>query len=195
MTSPADASLQMNRADHGVAHGADHSVKHDLVSDPGLPADFSALSALAQKWMPYLQQGGNLAGLVGYSDEDLDVFYTAAYQLYEAGRHADAMPVFGFLAAMDPTQARFHHGVAACLQCTGRFKEAAGSFVLLKLMEPEQPEHLLHLAECLIGAGDAQAAAGMLESLVEECVNPAHAPLKSQAEALRKLLREPVTSP
>lgn len=187
MTAPAAASAHINRADHGV--------DHELESDRGLPTGFSDLSALAKKWLPYLQQGGNLAGMVGYSDEDLDVFYTAAYQLYEAGRHADAMPVFGFLAAMDPTQARFHHGVAACLQCAGRHKEAAGSFVLLKLMEPEQPEHLLHLTECLIGAGDAQAAVGMLDSLVEECVNPAHAALKSQAEALRKLLREPLSSP
>ncbi len=184
-----DAREVPQPAGDGTAPGDASS--SDAATAEALFAQLSGFSGDALKLVDWIQKGGNFASLAGFSDDDLDIFYAAAYQLYEAGRHEEALPVFGFLAGMDSLDTRYHLGVGSCLQCAGRYKEAAGSFVLLKILEPDQPEHLLHLAECLLGTGDADAAAGILDSLLEECKGPEHAELKSRGEAMLKLLREP----
>lgn len=134
---------------------------------------------------------GSVGDAMGFTAENLDTFYAAGYQLFEQGEYANAMTVFSYLSVLDPGDIRFHQAVAACLVWLERYKEAAGSYVLLKLLEPEQPEHLLRLAECTVSAGDPQAAVGILESLIEECIAPEHDELRIQAEAMRKLLRSP----
>lgn len=154
-----------------------------MTTQPSAPVEPETHRLLA-----WLQQGGNLGDLLRLSPQDLNVLYSIGHSLFEEGRQQAALGVFGALAAFDPSQARFHHAVATCLQRMGRFRDAARSYVLLKLLEPDNPETLFRLAECLLAEGERESAAGMLDAIVQES-DPANSPWRVRAEALLRLLK------
>ncbi|HGJ5874133.1 MAG TPA: tetratricopeptide repeat protein [Arsenophonus apicola] len=55
----------------------------------------------------FLTCGGTLAMLKEVSAEELEQFYTLAYNLYQSGKQQDAMAVFQLLCMLDHYDSRF----------------------------------------------------------------------------------------
>ena len=146
---------------------------------------------LAGPLMSFLEQGGRLGQLLQLRPEQLDLIYSAAHQLYAQGRHQEALKAFGVLAGLNPSQGRFHHAVATCLQRLGRYRDASMCYLFLQVIEPDGVEPLFRLAECALAEGEAESAIGLLESVVNlPGAGESDASWKTRSQALLTLLRE-----
>ncbi len=146
---------------------------------------------LAGPLMSFLEQGGRLSQLLQLTPEQLDLVYSAAHQLYAQGRHQEALKAFGVLAGLDPSQGRFHHAVATCLQRLGRYRDASMCYLFLQVIEPDGVEPLFRLAECALAEGEAESAIGLLESVVNlPGAGESDVSWKTRSQALLTLLRE-----
>ncbi len=183
MLNPTPSSPSSSGAAFGPASSA---ASNASLAPTAEPAD--DLSGLL---MSFLEHGDRLGQLLQLTPEQLDLVYSAAHQLYAQGRHQEALKAFGVLAGLDPSQGRFHHAVATCLQRLGRYRDASMCYLFLQVIEPDGVEPLFRLAECALAEGEAGSAIGLLESVVNlPGAGESDASWKTRSQALLTLLRE-----
>ncbi|MFC4160053.1 SycD/LcrH family type III secretion system chaperone [Chitinimonas lacunae] len=147
------------------------------------PAAATALEELAT-------QAAQLPGAQRFSDEDLELVYGIAYNLYRHGRHDDALRYFAMLTSYRPLETRYLLGLGACQQMLRNYEGAIQAYALAAMVRPEAPEPSLHIAECLVAQAQFAEARTTLEALIRLCELSGQTALEQRARGLLELIGE-----
>lgn len=129
-----------------------------------------------------LQAGKSLGELVSFSEEAMQHFYEAAYQLYQSGRDKEAADAFFFLCTLHPAVQVYWLGLGMAEQCLNRFEEALSAYAMASLLEPQDPLPYYHSAACYHALQDAANARKSLEMALDYFGDD-HDALKATARA------------
>lgn len=92
------------------------------------------------------------------TQEDIDLFYELAFNLYQAGDYKQAEELFRRTILAKPLEKRHWQGLASCLQMQNRYEEALVPWSMCCLVDPENPLPHFHAAECLLSLEDIEEA-------------------------------------
>ena len=119
---------------------------------------------MEQEIESFLTSGGTLAMLKEISADELEQFYTLAYNLYQSGKQQDAMAVFQLLCMLDHYDSRFFLGLGACRQATENWSAALETYSFATFLDVNDPRFPFHAAECLMQLSDFDGAQCGFES-------------------------------
>ena len=137
----------------------------------------------------FLTKGGTLADIRGLSDEDMDVIYGMAFNLYNHGKYKDSEDVFKFLCFMDHMERKYLMGLAASRQMQKNYEGAVQAYSLAAVYNIEEPKAHLHAGDCFLALGRYAEAESALTAAVHWSADKAeHEDTKSRAETLLGLL-------
>lgn len=128
---------------------------------------------------------------LGFSDEEMEAMYAAAYNYSAQGRHEQARQCFKMLLFFDPYSYRYCLGMACSLHLLGNLEQACVYYLLAGALDESQPAPCLHMAECLIQLDDLVGAGENLEKALALCVDgQAHQELRGRIEIMLEHVRE-----
>jgi len=93
-----------------------------------------------------------------FTDAELEVVYSLAFNLYSSGRYLEALKYFQFLSLYRPVKARFLKGLAACQYMSQQYQEASTTSSLLVLLDPNDAEALFLNGQALLMTGETEDA-------------------------------------
>lgn len=93
-----------------------------------------------------------------FNRHDLEMLYSLAYSLYEAGDYEKARVVFQRLVLCASYDLSFWKGLASSLQMLKSYDDALSAWAVLTLMDAEDPLYHLHAAECYASLGNSEEA-------------------------------------
>lgn len=129
---------------------------------------------------------------LGLGPEELEALYAVGYNLYTAGKYADAMRMFSVLCLLAPMEYRYIFGTASCFQMVGEYLMASIYFQLAGGLNPDDPAPMMHTAECLLSLKDKDGARFALEQALQRAGdNRQHGALRQKAEVLLENLNAP----
>lgn len=118
---------------------------------------------------------------------EVERLYASAMGDYAQGRYMLAAKTLLGLIFIDPSQARFFKGVAACMQLTGRYQQAAMGYASAYSLQPDDVTVLFYLAQCFMGVGGWTQASEAAQTFLDETAgSDAHADMRSRARAIVK---------
>ena len=123
----------------------------------------------------------------GLDDAEIERLYGLGYRLLVADQPDQALPVFAFLFAQRPTEARILSGFGHCFLGLGEAGQAAVMHSLAYAAEPANPGHVLAMAEDLV-AMEAPMASDLLQAAETLGAQGGHREVVERARALRDLL-------
>ncbi len=141
--------------------------------------------ALAEKLVENLTSGGTIGDAYNLTSNELELIYAVAHSYYANKKYDKALPIFKFLTMFDHITAKWWTGLGATWQMTKDYENAVNAYAMATVLDVEDPKPQLQAGYCLVMLGRKTEAREALEGCVIACgSNPAHALLKSQAEAL-----------
>lgn len=140
-------------------------------------------SALAEKLLP--------KNIMGLSDAVVEGLYSQAYRLYNTGKYKDASQLFRLLIMIDPTEAKYTMGMAACFHMLKEYESAVSAYALCGIIDPDSPIPHYHSSDCYIQMKDYVSAMIALEMAIKRAgEKPEFQSLKDRAlmtmESLKK---------
>lgn len=131
---------------------------------------------------------------MGLSDAMMEGMYSFGYRLYNTGKYEQAIQLFRLLVMLDPTQAKFSLGLAACFHMMKDYKNAATTYILCSIIDSNDPLPHYHASDCYLELNQPEMAFNALELCIERCNNrPEFSGVKDRAkitlDALRKQLK------
>lgn len=152
-------------------------------------ADRAVLSASEEKLSELLSKVMRgetiLRAEVGLDENDMEALYAVTYNVYQSGKYADAVKLFGVLSMLDPLDYRFVFGGASSLQMAGEYLMAGIYFQLAAGLDAESPAPMLHSAECFLALKDKDGARAALQQAVSRAGDRAEfAPVRQRAEVM-----------
>jgi hypothetical protein len=123
----------------------------------------------------------------GLDDAEIERLYGLGYRLLVAGQPDQALPVFAFLFAQRPSEARILSGFGHCFMDLGEAGQAAVMHSLAYAAEPANAGHVLAIAEDLV-AMEAPMAIDLLQAAEVLGAQGSHQDVVDRARALRDLL-------
>lgn len=118
---------------------------------------------------------------------EVERLYAAAMGDYAHGRYMSAAKTLLGLIFIDPSQARFFKGVAACMQLSGKYQQAAMGYASAYSLQPGDVTVLFYLAQCFMGVGGWIQAREAAQTFLDETDgSEAHADMRSRARAIVK---------
>lgn len=106
--------------------------------------------------------------LLEMSDAQVEAIYAQAYRLYNTGKYNDAISLFRLLTMIDPTEAKFSLGLAACFHMLKDYKAASDLYVLCGVLDPESPIPAFHASDCYLQMKDKVSAIISLELAIKK---------------------------
>lgn len=117
--------------------------------------------------------------------------YALAYQFYEHGHYAEALPLFRFLTDRQPILRKHWMGLAATLLMLKEYEQALSAFSVAALQDPHDPYVHLHAADCLFGMDKTPDALNALEEALSEAAkSQMHEMLHRQIELMLRSWKE-----
>lgn len=118
---------------------------------------------------------------------EVERLYAAAMGDYAQGRYMPAAKTLLGLIFIDPSQARFFKGVAACMQLSGKYQQAAMGYATAYSLQPEDATVLFYLAQCFMGLGGWMQASEAAQTFLDETAGSEdHADMRSRALGIVK---------
>lgn len=115
--------------------------------------------------------------------EQLNQYYTTAYNLYTAGKYEQAKNIFIFLAFHCPGEKKSLVGLAASCQMLKQYPQAISTYNHVKMIDPSDPVPSFHSFNCYMELKKYSEALASLGSVILRSLNkPEYADLKEQAE-------------
>jgi len=126
----------------------------------------------------------------GFSDEQMEAIYSVAYNLYHAGKYADAVQVFSWLGIFNPFVSKYWVGLGASLQMVKDFEKALNAYAVAAITStPEDPVPHIHAGECYLGMGNVEEAMKAFRMAADFAKNkPEHSKTRQKAQAFLEIL-------
>lgn len=132
---------------------------------------------------------------LGFNKERIDASYGQAYRLYNTGKYGDASYIFRLLIFLDPTEAKYYLGLAACFHMLKEYSAAAQVYIACSALEAENPIPFFHASDCYIQMRDRASALLMLEMAVKRSgEKPEYQVLKERAVLTIQNLKKELSS-
>lgn len=125
-------------------------------------AQLLTVEALARKC---LAEGGTLADVRGFTDDEMEAVYSFAHNAYQQRRYQDAKRLFYFLAENDHTESRFWMGLGASHQMTGEYEQALTAYGVAAVLDATNPQPPLRACECFLMLRDWNAGRKALDAV------------------------------
>ncbi len=116
-----------------------------------------------------VQQGVLPKQMFDVGDDTIEGLYTQAYMLYNQGKFKEASLIFVVLALLDPNQAKFHIGSAACLHRMEKYEKAAQIYLIASALDQQNPLPHFHAADCYIKLNALPLAEMSLNNSIQCC--------------------------
>jgi Flp pilus assembly protein TadD len=101
------------------------------------------------------------------SEIELEALYNDGIDAIEQNRFADALEIFGHLAALMPGNPRYQFGFALCLQHFGETQLAGEFYSLAYALDPSDAACAFRLGECLAASGHIASAQDALRAAIQ----------------------------
>ncbi|MDN3504177.1 MAG: tetratricopeptide repeat protein [Rhabdochlamydiaceae bacterium] len=105
------------------------------------------------------------------TQEDAQIFYSFAHQLYQTGEYEKAEPIFRKLCISRPLEARNWMGLAASLQEQAKYDIAVVAWSMVCFMQNDYAKAHFHAAECLVSLNNLDDAQSALNACKEHAKN------------------------
>lgn len=129
-----------------------------------------------------LQAGQTLQEIMGISQERMEQFYQAAYNLFQAGKESQAADAFFFLTALNPAVHVYWVALGMVEQALHHYQEALSAYAMSSLTGVEDPLPYYHSAACYYALQDQVNMQKSLEMAIEYFADiPEHATMKETA--------------
>jgi type III secretion system low calcium response chaperone LcrH/SycD len=123
--------------------------------------------------------------ILGYNEETMENFYSAAYDLFQQKRYRSSANAFVFLTILNPHIPSYWLGLAMSEQMTEEYETAIVSYSMSILLDPTNPVPYFHSAKCLFATQEQQKALLSLELAIEHSGDLSqHQEMKRQAMAI-----------
>jgi type III secretion system low calcium response chaperone LcrH/SycD len=144
-----------------------------------------------------MKQGLSPKDAMGLSSQVLEGMYAQAYRLYNTGKYPEASHLFRTLIVMDPTQAKYVLGLAACFHMLKEYKNAIYTYTMSSVVEANNPVPYYHSSDCFIQMKDYMSALVCLKLAIKYAgERPEYAKLKERAAmSLESIVKQIETSP
>lgn len=120
--------------------------------------------------------------LLKISDAQAEGIYAQAYRLYNTGKYKDACNLFRLLVMINPTEAKYTLGMAACFHMQKEYKTAADMYMLCSVIDSASPIPPFHASDCYIQMKDFVSALFSLELAAQKAgQKPEYKVLKDRA--------------
>jgi type III secretion system low calcium response chaperone LcrH/SycD len=138
-----------------------------------------------QALMDHFSSGGTLGQIHDITEQELEAMYAAGYNLFAARKYDQAISMFKFLCLNDHLEPRWYYSLGVAQQNKGAYQEALNAFGMATLLDMKNPRPQAQAGYCLMALQKWPEAQSALEGAIIACDDdPAHADVKSQAEAL-----------
>jgi type III secretion system low calcium response chaperone LcrH/SycD len=136
-----------------------------------------------------LEEGRTLQEIAEFSDEAMNKFYEAAYQLLEGQKYLDAGNAFLFLVTLNPYHYEYWIGLGMAAQYCHDYEGAIDAYEMAAICHVDDPLPYFYLAKCLFANHDRDSTLQALEMTIETAGdNPEFAELKDNAIQAKTLL-------
>jgi type III secretion system low calcium response chaperone LcrH/SycD len=136
-----------------------------------------------------LQAGHSLQEIIGFPQELMQRFYSAAYNLFQTGKESEAADAFFFLATLNPAVHAYWLALGMADQCRHQYEEALSAYAMASLLEVENPLSYYHSAICYHALHDEENMRKSLELALEYAQGlPEHEAVRANVQLLLKLL-------
>lgn len=115
--------------------------------------------------------------------------YSLGYSLYNAKEYGEASHLFRTLVALEPKQAKYWKGFAACLQMQKQYEMAVVCYLFVQFLEGELKDlHLyVHLADCYFALKNIPEGLACLEKAGSEASKKGEQSLVSHVKLMQTL--------
>lgn len=128
---------------------------------------------------------------MGITNDMLEGIYSFGYRLYNNGKYNDAAPIFRLLVLLDPGQAKYLMGLAACFHMCKDYLSASTTYSLCSLIDLDDPLPFYHASDCYLQLGEQETALKCLEISIAKMENrPQYAVLQERARLNYEALKE-----
>jgi len=124
--------------------------------------DYGSLSKIVSKFL----SGGTFQEFNNISKDTMEASYNVAYNLYEGGKHEDAVKVFKFLCFFNHMEKKYFLGLGACYLAQKNYTEGVATFFHLMNLDYTDPRGLFYMAECFLGLDDVESAKPIYKAVV-----------------------------
>jgi len=133
--------------------------------------------------------------VAGWSTDQIDALYSAAYNHYQTGAYEEAIKIFKPLLVMNSTDNRVWLGYGAAAQMLKDHEDALKAYGYASLLDPNDPRPFFHAMECHISLKnfeEAKTAGEYVVGITSE--KPEHAKILARTQLLLKALAEKVSA-
>lgn len=133
--------------------------------------------------------------VAGWSTDQIDALYSAAYHHYQTGAYEEALKIFKPLLVMNSTDNRVWLGYGAAAQMLKDHADALKAYGYASLLDPNDPRPFFHAMECHISLKnfeEAKTAGEYVVGITSE--KPEHAKILARTQLLLKALAEKVSA-
>jgi len=128
------------------------------------------------------------------SDAQIESIYAQAYRYYNTGKYKEAGELFRYLMMLNPTEAKYTLGLAACFHLMKDYEAAAQIYLLCNLLDDKSPIPAFHASDCYLQMKDKVSALVSLNMAIKKAGDkPEYQVLKDRAlltvETLKKELK------
>lgn len=128
------------------------------------------------------------------SDAQVESIYAQAYRYYNTGKYKEATELFRYLMMLNPTEAKYTLGLAACFHLMKDFEAAAQIYLLCNMLDENSPIPAFHASDCYLQMKDKVSALVSLNMAIKKAGDkPEYQILKDRAlltaETLKKELK------
>lgn len=120
-----------------------------------------------EKWNRELNQGKTLQELLHFSDEELQDFYSEAWELHQHSRYEDASHIFLLLTQLNPKVGAFWFALAVSEEMRGELPDALNAYLLAAELEFHTLDPYVQAARCLLISNRKEDARKVLSVAVE----------------------------
>ena len=139
----------------------------------------------------HLAHFGALKDLQQIPEEEMEAYYSVAYNLYNAGKYEKAEKIFQFLCLYDHWQYKYWLGLGGCRQNLKDYAGAIDAYSMANLMNANDPTGPFHAADCHIASGNREKAISALQAAIHfSGEKEAYQIMKNRAEAMLALLQK-----
>jgi len=129
--------------------------------------------------------------ILAISQETMETFYEAAYQLLLHQRYNEAAHAFLFLVTLNSYDARYWTGLGLSSQFCQEYEGALDAYEMAAICDIDDPTPYYHMAKCLFALHDRESALAACNLAIEYADDmPQFETLKKEAIKAKKILED-----
>lgn len=131
----------------------------------------------------------------GWSKDQIDSLYSAAYHHYQTGAYEEALKIFKPLLVMNSTDNRVWLGYGAAAQMLKEHEDALKAYGYASMLDPLDPRPFFHAMECHISLknfDEAKTAGEYVVSVTSD--KPEYTKILARTQLLLKALAEKISA-